>query len=421
VVGQNPTRNPEPVSAIQSKNLIMKQSATFSPARRKGLILVAALVAAGAIAWTGFEFLVASKRQFTDNAYVMGHVTQITPQIVGTVLDVKAEETDRVQAGQALIRLDPADVAVSLAQAEAQLAQTVRDTVALYAQTSQLGELWHAKKAEAARAQADVDRLQADVLRRQPLLQSGAVGQEEYDRSVRLLEAANQNLGAAQAAVRAAHEQWLASQSQTQGVPVQRHPNVLKAVARLREADLAMQRVTIRSPIAGHVVKRNVQAGHRVQPGAPLMSVVSLDQLWVDANFKEGQLNDLRIGQPVEMESDVYGSQVTFHGKVMGLGAGTGAAFALLPAQNATGNWIKIVQRVPVRIALDPQELASHPLRVGLSMEVTVDTHDRSGPMLAKAAAEGDSQGDAANVAIDPRLQRKIDQIIAANSPVVRR
>jgi membrane fusion protein (multidrug efflux system) len=399
----------------------MKQSATFSPARRKGLILVAALVAAGAIAWTGFEFLVASKRQFTDNAYVMGHVTQITPQIAGTVLDVKAEETDRVQAGQVLIRLDPADAAVSLAQAEAQLAQTVRDTAALYAQTSQLGELWHAKKAEAARAQADVDRLQADVQRRQPLLQTGAVGQEEYDRSARLLEAARQNLGAAQAAVRAAHEQWLASQSQTQGVPVQRHPNVLKAVARLREADLTLQRVTIRSPIAGHVVKRNVQAGHRVQPGAPLMSVVSLDQLWVDANFKEGQLNDLRIGQPVEMESDVYGSQVTFHGKVMGLGAGTGAAFALLPAQNATGNWIKIVQRVPVRIALDPQELASHPLRVGLSMEVTVDTHDRSGPMLAKAAAEGDSQGDAADVAIDPRLQRKIDQIIAANSPVVRR
>jgi len=169
-------------------------------------------------------------------------------------------------------------------------------------------------------------------------------------------------------------------------VPIARHPNVLKAVAHLREADLAMQRVNIRTPISGHVVKRNVQAGHRVQPGAPLMTVVSLDQLWVDANFKEGQLSDIRIGQPVELESDVFGSKVIFHGKVMGLGASTGAAFALLPAQNATGNWIKVVQRVPVRISLDAKELASHPLRVGLSMEVTVDTHDRRGRMLSKPA-----------------------------------
>jgi membrane fusion protein (multidrug efflux system) len=399
----------------------MNISAKISPARRKGLTLVAALVAAGALAWTGFEWGVASKRQFTDNAYVMGHVTQITPQIAGTVLAVKVEETDRVQAGQILMRLDPADASVALAQAEAQLAQTVRDTAALYAQTNQLAQLWQAKKAETARAQADVDRLQADVQRRQPLLSSGAVGQEEYDRSVRLLEAARQNLGAAQAADRAAHEQWLASQSQTQGVPVQRHPHVLKAVAQLREADLAMQRVTLRSPIAGHVVKRNVQMGHRVQPGAPLMTVVSLEQVWVDANFKEGQLNDIRIGQPVEMESDVYGSKVTFHGKVMGLGAGTGAAFALLPAQNATGNWIKVVQRVPVRISLDPQELASHPLRVGLSMDVTVDTHDRSGPMLAEAASDSASQASTDDATPDPRLQRKIDQIMGANIPVARR
>jgi membrane fusion protein (multidrug efflux system) len=399
----------------------MNISTQFSPARRKGLILVATLVTAGALTWTAFEFLVANKRQFTDNAYVMGHVTQVTPQIAGTVLEVKAEETDRVQAGQALIRLDPADASVALAQAEAQLAQTVRDTAALYAQTNQLAELWQAKKAEAARAHADVDRLQADVQRRQPLLQSGAVGQEEFDRSARLLEAARQNLSAAQAAVRAAQEQWQASQSQTQGVPLQRHPNVLKAVAHLREADLAMQRVTIRSPIAGHVVKRNVQTGHRVQPGAPLMTVVSLDRLWVDANFKEDQLNDIRIGQPVEMGSDAYGSKVTFHGKVVGLGAGTGSAFALLPAQNATGNWIKVVQRVPVRISLDPQELANHPLRVGLSMEVTVDTHDRSGNMLSNTNPDSVGTASTDDAAPDPRLQRKIDQIIGANSPVVRR
>lgn len=399
----------------------MNISAPFSPARRKGLILVASLVAAWALAWTGYEWLVASQRQFTDNAYVMGHVTQITPQIAGTVAEVKAEETDPVQAGQTLIRLDPADAAVALAQAEAQLAQTVRDTAALYAQTNQLSELWQAKKSEAARSQADVERLQADVQRRQPLLPSGAVGQEEYDRSVRLLEAARQNLGAAQAAVRAAHEQWLASLTQTQGVPIARHPNVLKAVAHLREADLAMQRVNIRAPIAGHVVKRNVQAGHRVQPGTPLMTVVSLDQLWVDANFKEGQLSDIRIGQPVELESDVFGSKVIFHGKVMGLGAGTGAAFALLPAQNATGNWIKVVQRVPVRISLDAKELASHPLRVGLSMEVTVDTHDRSGLMLSEASTANAVQASPDDASPDPRLQRRIDQIIAANAPAVRR
>jgi membrane fusion protein (multidrug efflux system) len=420
VGGHKPTRSHEPDCAISSKTHIMNISAQFSPARRKGLMWVAALVAAGALAWTAFELFVSSKQQITDNAYVMGHVTQVTPQIAGTVLEVKAEETDRVQVGQTLIRLDPADASVAWAQAEAQLAQTVRDTAALYAQTHQLEEMWQAKKAEAARAQADVDRLQADVQRRQPLLPTGAVGQEEYDRSARLLEAGRQNLNAAQAAVRAAHEQWQASLSQTQGVPLPRHPNVLKAVAHLREADLAMQRVTIRSPIAGHVVKRQVQVGHRVQPGTPLLTVVSLDQLWVDANFKESQLQDIRIGQPVEMESDVFGSKVIYHGKVMGLGAGTGSAFALLPAQNATGNWIKVVQRVPVRISLDPQELAHHPLRVGLSMEVTVDTHDRNGRMLSDVTADVNSQVSTNELTIDPRLQRKIDQILSAHTVATR-
>jgi len=221
--------------------------------------------------------------------------------------------------------------------------------------------------------------------------------------------------------VEAAREQLAASQAQTEGTSVAEHPAVQRAAAKVREADLALQRIDLVAPIDGHIAKRGVQLGQRVQAGSPLMTLVALDRLWVDANFKESQLKDLRIGQDAELQADVYGSKVTYHGKVEGLGAGTGAAFALLPAQNATGNWIKVVQRVPVRIALDPQELAAHPLRVGLSMDVTVDTQDQGGKALADAPRSTPAASTAVFATQERAAQQRVDRIIAANLGTRRR
>lgn len=358
---------------------------SMNTARRRGLGLIAAALAVAGMAWGGWHWLHGRHVERTDNAYVAGHVVQITPQVSGTVIAIEADDTDSVRAGQTLVRLDPADARVALEQAEAQLAQTRREVRSLFANNSTLGAQIRLREADLARARADLARAQDDVKRRSPLVASGAVGQEEFQHMTAQLAAARSAEAAAQSAAQAARDQLEASRTQTDGTSVDQHPNVLRAAARVREARLALQRVDLQAPLAGQVAKRSVQLGQRVQAGAPLMTLVALDQLWVDANFKESQLKALRIGQPAELVADVYGEQVVYHGRVLGLGAGTGSAFALLPAQNATGNWIKIVQRVPVRIALDPKELAAHPLRVGLSMEVSVDTADSKGLVVAQA------------------------------------
>jgi membrane fusion protein, multidrug efflux system len=343
--------------------------------RRRGLTLIACAVSAAALVWGGFHWFVGRHHIDTDNAYVVGNVLQITPQVNGTVLSIQADETDFVHAGQSLVKLDEVDARVALEQAQAQLAQSVRESRSLFANSASL-------IAQMSLRQADVKRAQDDVNRRAPLVSSGAVSQEEFDH-------ANAQLAIAQSALTVAKEQLNAAQTQTEGTTVETHPGVLRSAAKLREAYLALQRVDVKAPIDGHVAKRSVQVGQRVQLGTPLMTMVALNQLWVDANFKESQLKELRIGQPAELQADVYGKNIVFHGKVLGLGAGTGAAFSLLPSQNATGNWIKVVQRVPVRIALDPQELAAHPLRVGLSMDVMVDTSDQSGKILSDVIHEG--------------------------------
>ena len=381
-------------------------------ARRRGLTLIAVAVALAGAAWGGWHWFNGRHFESTDNAYVAGNVVQITPQMGGTVVSIGADDTDFVRAGQMLVSLDPADARVALDQAEAQLAQTVREVRTLFANNSTLQAQVSLRKADLARAQADAARLQDDVNRRAPLMASGAVGKEEFQHANAQLTAARSSVAAAQSAVLAAQEQLAASQTQTEGVSIEQHPNVQRASARVREAYLAVQRAQLVAPLDGYVAKRGVQVGQRVQAGAPMMTLVALNDLWVDANFKESQLQSLRIGQSADLEADVYGDKVIYHGRIAGLGAGTGAAFALLPAQNATGNWIKVVQRVPVRVALDPKELAEHPLRVGLSMDVRVDTADQSGKTVSdtqrSAPAVTTSVFDAQMQAADEAVQRTI-------------
>jgi membrane fusion protein (multidrug efflux system) len=380
-------------------------SSTSNGQRKRLLTLVIGGFVLAGLAYEGWSLLFAGKRVQTDNAYVAGNLVQITPQTGGTVLAIKADDTDFVQAGQPLVLLDPADSKVALEQAEADLAQKVREARNLYAGRAASAAAVQAREAELARAAADLKR-------RQAVGDSGAVAPEEVDH-------ARSALQGAEAGLTAAREQLAAATALTEGVAVDRHPSVERAAARVREAFLAFRRAMLPAPVSGYVAKRSVQLGQRIAPGAPLMAIVPLDALWVDANFKESQLARMRIGQPVRITADVYGRDVVFHGKVAGLSAGTGGVFSLLPAQNATGNWIKVVQRVPVRVTLDPKELQVHPLRVGLSLVAEVDVDDDSGLQLAAAprttpayeapalAAEGDKTLAEAN--------QRVARIIAAN------
>lgn len=361
-------------------------SSSANPAgRRKGLTVVAAAVVVGAIVWGGWHWMVARNYQTTDNAYVAGNVVQITPQVGGTVISIGADDTDYVKAGQVLVQLDPADYLVQLAQAESQLAQTARQTRTLYANNAPLAAQVAQREADLLRLKADAAKANDDVARRRPLTVTGAVGKEEFDHAKALATAASNAVVAAEAAVRAAKAQLTAAEAQTKGTTAEDFPAVMAAAAKVREAYLALQRTRLIAPVDGFVAKRGVQLGQRVAAGSPLLTVVDLHKLWVDANFKESQLADLRMGQKVELTADVYGDKTVYEGHVVGLGAGTGAAFALLPAQNATGNWIKVVQRVPVRISLESEALKQHPLRVGLSMDVKIDIRDQDGLALANA------------------------------------
>ena len=384
--------------------------------RKPALLLLTALLllaGAGAFAWWA---LFARHVESTDNAYVQAPLVQITPQVGGTVLAVLVDDTDPVKAGQPLVRLDPADATLALARAEAQLAQTVREVRTLYAQDATLLSGVRLREAELTRVQAELARAADDVDRRRPLLASGAVGGEEMNHAEATLAAARGNLASAQSALAAAREQAAANRVQTEGGAVAQHPQVERAATAVREAFLALQRTELPAPVAGQVARRSVQVGQRVAPGMPLMAVIPLEQAWVEANFKEGQLRRMRIGQPVTLRADLYGSQVSYRGRIAGLGAGTGAAFALLPAQNATGNWIKVVQRVPVRIELDPQQLAAHPLRVGLSMTATVDVADAGdGSVAPPAAAPARSSSRTDAFAGDgAAAEQRVRQIIAA-------
>ena len=327
------------------------------------LVLIALIV----LAWW---LLVARFYESTDDAYVAGDRVNVMSQVNGTVVSIGADETDRVVPGQELVRLDATDSGIALQDAEEQLARTVRQTRTVFATRDQL-------QAVVDQRQADLARAQADFQRRRNLAASGAVSGEELGHAQDALKAARDALVAAQ-------KNLAASSALVGRTGVADNPDVRAAATQVERAWLALVRTSVRAPVSGYVARRSVQLGERIAPGAALMSIVPLARLWIDANFREVQLGRMRIGQPVKVIADLYGGRVTFHGRVAGLGLGTGSAFALLPAQNATGNWIKVVQRVPVRIALDPRELAAHPLRIGLSTVVTVEVREDSGPQLAQ-------------------------------------
>jgi membrane fusion protein (multidrug efflux system) len=383
--------------------------------RQKAFTAVTVVVVLAGVAYGIYWAKVLSHFESTDNAYVQGNVVQITPQVAGTVVAINADDTAHVKTGQWLVRLDPADARVALAQAEAQLAQTVREVRTVYANNSTLQAQITLREADLARAQSDQARAQDDVSRRAPLVATGAVGQEEFNHMNAQLAAARSGVTAAQSAVLAAREQLGSNRVLTEGVAAEQHPNVQRAAARVREAYLALRRAELQAPVDGYVAKRSVQLGQRVQAGTPLMSVIALDQVWVEANFKESQLGRLRIGQPVELVADVYGNKLPYRGTIEGLAAGTGAAFALLPAQNATGNWIKVVQRVPVRIVLDTKELAERPLRVGLSMEARVDVNHTDGRVLADAQRAPTAVQTKVFEQDDTAAEAEVRKIIAAN------
>jgi membrane fusion protein (multidrug efflux system) len=347
---------------------------------------------------------VARYYQSTDDAYVNGNVVQITPQISGTVISIGADDTQFVKAGQPLVRLDQADAKVALDEAEAQLAKTVREVRNLFATTDQLQAAVDVRRTDLATAQKD-------FARREQLGKSGAVSGEE-------LQHARDAVQAAQGSLMAAQQQLVANRARIDHTTLEDHPEVRNAAAVVRNAYLNYARTDLPAPVSGFVARRNVQLGQRVGPGAPLMAVVPLDQVWVDANFKEPQMAAMRLGQPVTLTADLYGNSVQYHGKVAGFGAGTGSAFSLLPAQNATGNWIKIVQRVPVRVALDPRELAAHPLQIGLTMKAEVDVHNgQGGERLPQLASNTVAYSTDVFHSVDQLADARVQAIIAANDP----
>ena len=363
--------------------------------RQRGFLIFGAIALIGALAYGAYWFFDARFYETTDDAYVSGNIVAVTSRENATVMALHADNTQSVQRGQLLIEMDPSVVNVNLAAAEANLARAIRSVKGEFSRAQSSG-------AQVAQVQVALALARTDYQRRQQAAKDGAVSTEE-------LAHARDNVRAAEAAVAAAQGGHAQSLSQITGTDVANNPDVLAAEAALRSAAIAQSHMRIVAPVDGVIAQRTVQLGQQVAAGTPLLAVVSLSNVWIDANFKEVQLQDMRIGQPVTVTADIYGGKVTYHGKVEGLGAGSGSAFALLPPQNASGNWIKIVQRVPVRIALDPQDVAAHPLRVGLSVSASVSIKDTSGPQVTSRVGAGSTRadlGDDANAKADTIIAR---------------
>ena len=337
--------------------------------RKKSLIILLVIIVLGAIGISGYYETYVVGNQTTEDAYVKGNIVSITPETTGTVTHITVDDGDFVKKGQVLVRFDEADADIAYEDAKAKLAQAVRQVRAMFNHVAQAEAVVDAQKITLHKVQKDYDR-------RKTMVKSGGLSREELSHAKDMVDSAKKQLAVS-------IEQLRAQQSMIFGTTVETHPIVKSAIANVKQAYLTRQRTRIVAPVTGYVARRQVQLGQRVSPNSTLMAVVPLNEVWVDANFKETQLNDMRLGQPVSLISDLYGDDVVFHGTIESLGIGTGSAFSILPAQNATGNWIKIVQRLPVRIKLDVNDLAAHPLRVGLSMNVDVDTSSTTGKLLS--------------------------------------
>lgn len=402
-------------------------SPSNSPVRTRLMLWSTGAFVLAALLYGAWWLLFAAHYESTDDAYVHGNLVQVSAQIPGTVVAIDAEETQEVSQGARLVTLDDSDTGLALAQAEAALAQTVRHTQTLFVQNDALAADVAVGEANVAQAETQLSKARNDLQRRNALRGTGGVSGEELLHAQVAVKSAEASLAQARAGLAAARAKLATNQALTRGSSVATHPDVLQAADQVRQAWLASVRAQVLAPVGGMVAQRSVQLGQRIQPGAPLMTIVPLDSLWVEANFKENQLDAMRPGQKATLISDLYGSKTVYHGTVVGVAAGSGSAFALLPAQNASGNWIKVIQRVPVRIRLDPKELQAHPLRVGLSMTVEVDLSSTpeqadgngqdngaraTGPALSTPVYDHDA------TEIDARIRQIIqDNIGAAGEP----
>jgi membrane fusion protein (multidrug efflux system) len=364
-----------------------EQKTDGNSARATWLKRLAIVVVVVGVLWAAYYLLIGRNHVSTDNAYVNAEMAQVTPLISAQAVEVLVSDTQTVRKGDILVKLDPSNAKIAVAQAEADLAearrrfrQTSATSGALAAQVDARGADIVQARAQLATAQADYEKARIDLQRREALAPDGAVSGDELTTARRTfasakaaLDLANAGVKTAQATRSAATGELAANDALVQGATIDTDPAVMSAQAKLDNAKLDLDRTVIRAPVDGVVTKRQVQVGQRVAQGSPIMSIVPLSQVYVDANFKERQLRGVKVGMPAKVTSDLYGGDVVYHGKVVGFSGGTGSSLSLIPAQNATGNWIKVVQRLPLRIQLDPKELAEHPLRVGLSMDVELD------------------------------------------------
>lgn len=370
--------------------------------RKSALILLTLLFIIIGVGWGVYWYLVLRHYESTDNAYVAGNQVQIQSQVSGSVMTVNVDNTDFVTSGTVLVELDPRDAELTLDKAKTELANSVRQTRQQMINSRQLQANIDVKRSE-------LNRLQNDLKRREVLGSTHVIGKEE-------LQHAREAVVSAKAALDVAIEQFNANQAIVLNTSIEQQPAVQQAATQVKNAWLALQRTKIVSPVDGYVSRRSVQVGSQITPSTPLMAIVPSNGMWIDANFKETQLADMRIGQSAKVTTDFYGKDIVFNGTVVGLDMGTGSAFSLLPAQNASGNWIKVVQRLPVRIALEPAQLEERPLRIGLSTEVTVDTLDKNGKVLSKGMRDTPAYHTAA-LAVDLSPADKIvTEIINNNS-----
>ncbi|AXH62450.1 MULTISPECIES: multidrug efflux MFS transporter periplasmic adaptor subunit EmrA [Providencia] len=369
--------------------------------RKSALIFLTLLFIIIGVGWAVYWYLVLRHYESTDNAYVAGNQVQIQSQVSGSVMTVNVDNTDFVTSGTVLVELDPRDAELTLDKAKTELANSVRQTRQHMVNSRQLQANIQVKRSE-------LNRLQNDLKRREVLGSSHVIGKEE-------LQHAREAVVSAKAALDVAIEQYNANQAIVLNTSIEKQPAVEQAATQVRNAWLTLQRTKIVSPVDGYVSRRSVQVGSQITPSTPLMAIVPSEGMWIDANFKETQLADMRIGQPAKVTTDFYGKDIVFSGTVVGLDMGTGSAFSLLPAQNASGNWIKVVQRLPVRISLDKTQLEEHPLRIGLSTEVTVDTLDKNGKVLSKGMRDTPAYHTAA-LAVDMSPADKIVTEIINNN-----